>query len=179
MYVQLGYTVTTTAFTVDSLTTFLQSASTLSQLTAALQTSYHGVVVSSPTVTVNYISPSESSLSSSSGSSASTIAIIAGTVCGGGGLLLLCLGCLLYYRWRKASAKNDQLHIGVDGSLQEEQPQEQQQVITLEITSAFACTCTPIYVIINHHHHYDLHHYHYHSNSRTMVETVYVYPWSQ
>ena len=93
---QIDYTVTTTGFTVDALTAFLQSASTLNQLTMALQTSYPGVTISSPTVTVVMKTPSSSSSSSSSSSVNATGAIVGGVI-GGIVFFLLFLGGLLYY----------------------------------------------------------------------------------
>ena len=119
---RIDYTIVSTAFTgADTLTTFLQSASTLSQLTTALQSSYAGVTVAVPTVTTT-----TSVSSSSSSSSSSSIAIIAGAAGGGGGLLLFCcLGCLLYYRARKATAKKDRVHM--DASLPSQPQQHKQQ----------------------------------------------------
>ena len=124
---RIDYTIVSNAFTgVDTFTTFLQSASTLSQLTTALQSSYAGVTVSAPTVTTT---TSVSFPSSSSSPSSSSIAIIAGAAGGGGGLLLLlcCLGCLLYYRAHRAAAKKNQVHMDASLSSQPQQRKQQPQ----------------------------------------------------
>ena len=121
---RIDYLIVSNAFTgVDTLTTFLQSANTLSQLTTALQSSYTGVTVSAPTVTVL-----SSASSSSSSSSSSSIAIIAGVVGGVGGLLLFCClgGLLYYYRAVNATAWNNQVHF--DGPLPSEPQPEPQQL---------------------------------------------------
>ena len=117
---RLDYTLTSSSFTgVDTLTTFLQSTSTLSQLTAVLQTAYPGATVSTPTVSAVISSPSSDSTSSSSSSS---IVIIAAAAGGGGGLLLLCLGFVFYQRARKANAKKDQIHLDTNEPPVQQQP---------------------------------------------------------
>ena len=100
---EIDYTVTSNGFTIDALTTFLQSASTVSQLTMALQTSYPGVTVSTPTVTVVTIAPSVAPMSPSSASATSSLdnpmaAIIGGAVGGFVFLILLLLCGVFYYR---------------------------------------------------------------------------------
>ena len=97
---QIDYTVTTTGYTADALVAFLQSASTISQLTTALQASYPGVTISSPTVIVVINAPSASPVSSISSllpSVSPTGAIIGGVV---GGIVVLLLLFLCYRQHR-------------------------------------------------------------------------------
>ena len=106
---QIDYTVTTTGITADALVAFLRSASTVNQLTTALQAAYPGIMISIPTVTIATNTPSSSSSTSpaSISSSTSPTGAITGGVIGGLFFLLFLLGGGFYCRRRARKAPRE------------------------------------------------------------------------